>query len=365
MTEASPIPSPPSILPRRQQVYLVVVGLVALVAVPMFGSVVLILRATEIFVFMVAFAGLHILSGRLGLISIGHGAFVGIGGLGAAHAIADLDLPYLLAPLTGAITAAVVGAVIAFPSLRLPGAYLALLTVAVAMALPIAMRRIDGPLGVRVEGDLVPPGWTGLSRSQDDLWQYLLVVVIGSAVVLLVHRMMEGPFGRALLAVRDEPMAAASFGINVPRTHLLGVTLSSALAGCAGGLLVYATPFVSGSEFPFELSLSMFALMVAFGSTALWTCVPASITLVMLPVFLVNRGWAIWEPIIYGVLLLLMTRISRGQGLASLLMNTRRAPRFGKVSEALSRSAETEAESSGIVVLDAGPNPPSGRGNRR
>lgn len=349
------VPEPEPLLAPRQKAYALAMTIVVLLAVPVFGSTVMILRVTEIFVFMVAFAGLHVLSGRLGLISIGHGAFVGIGGLGAAHAISDAGMPYLLAPLAGALVAAIAGGVIAFPSLRLPGAYLALLTVAVAMALPIAMRRIDGPLGVRVDGDLRPPGWTGLSPDKDDLWQYLLVVVIGTAVVLLLHRTLEGPLGRALLAVKDEPFAAAAFGINVPRTHLLGVALSSAFAGFAGGLLVYATPFVSGNEYPFSLSLSMFALMVAIGSSYIWTSVPASILLVMLPVFLVDRGWASYEPIIYGLALLLMTRVSRGRGLVSFLDRSRRSDGFQKMSSTLSRPARIEPEpGQGPTLLEDG-----------
>ena len=155
---------PEPLLPRRQWRYLLAATLAFLVIVPFLGSVVLTLRMTEIFVFIVAFTGLHVLSGRLGLISVGHGAFVGIGALGAAHSISDLGAPYLLAPVAGAVVAALAGGIVAFPSLRLPGAYLALLTVAVAMALPIAMRRIDGPLGVRIAGDLVPPPGTGLDR---------------------------------------------------------------------------------------------------------------------------------------------------------------------------------------------------------
>ncbi len=350
MTSApSTFAEPPALLPTRQKVYALAFTLVIFLAIPLLGSPVLVLRATEIFVFMVAFAGLHVLSGRLGLISIGHGAFVGIGALGAAHGISDIGLPYLLAPLAGAVVAALAGGVIAFPSLRLPGAYLALLTVAVAMALPIAMRRIDGPLGVRIQADLRPPAWTGLSPDQDDLWQYLLVAIIGTAAVLLLHRTLEGPLGRALLAVKDEPIAAAAFGINVPRTHLLGVALSSAFAGFAGGLLVYATPFVSGNEYPFSLSLSMFALMVAIGSAYLWTSVPASILLVMLPVFLVNRGWASYEPIIYGLALLVMTRVSRGRGLVSFLDKSRRSDGFRKMSQTLARPAKIEPE------LGAGP----------
>ncbi len=281
-----------------------------LVMIPLTGGPVLVLRATEIFAFIVAFSGLHVLSGRLGLISIGHGAFMGIGALAGAHAVQDASVPYLLAPVMAAAFAAAFGALIAVPSLRLPSTYLALLSVAVAMALPILMRRIDGPLGILVKKDLLPPAWTGLDSSQDEIWQYLLVVTAGSLIVGLMSLLLSGRFGRSLIAVRDEPTAAAAFGVNTPRTRILGVALACGLAGFAGGLLVYATPYVSGDRYTFELSLFMFALSVGFGSGRLWTSIPAAIVLVMLPEVLVSIGWSAYQPVVYGLLLLVATRLT-------------------------------------------------------
>ncbi len=288
------------------------------VAVWLWGSTLLVLRATEVVVFIVAFSGLHVLSGRLGLISVGHGAFMGVGAVVAAHAIDDASLPYLLAPLAGAVGGAALGAVIAAPSLRLPGAYLALLTLAVAMVLPIALRRIDGPLGYRLDGDLVAPSWTGLGPGDDGRWQFALVVVGALIIMITVHGAMRGRFTRALIAVRDEPTAAAAFGIQVGRVHVIGVAVSAGLAGAAGGLSLYASPLVSGGRYPFTLSVAMFALMLGLGAARLWTSIPAAVLLVAIPEVLTRAGWARWEPIVYAVVLLVMTRVSRGRGLISL-----------------------------------------------
>lgn len=290
-----------------------------LVAIPLWGSTLIILRATEVIVFIVAFSGLHVLSGRLGLISVGHGAFIGIGAVTAAHGIDDLSLPYLSAPVIGAIGAGLFGLVIGVPSLRLPGAYLALLTLAVAMVLPIGLRRLDGPLGYRVDGDILPPDWTGLSGAENDVWQYLLVLIGGLVIMGLVHYAIQGRFTRSLIAVRDEPTAAAAFGVNTSRVHLTGVAVSAGLAGAAGGLSLYATPLVSGEQYPFSMSVAMFALMLALGASRLWTSVPAAVILIMLPEILIRTGYPIWEPIVYAVILLIMTRVSRGRGLTSLL----------------------------------------------
>ena len=313
-------------VPRRVKL-LVAAGLLAvLVGVPTLGSTVFVLRATQVLVFCVAFTGLHVLSGRLGLISVGHGAFIGLGALAAAHAIDDAGLPYLLAPAAGAAAGAALGALLGVPSLRLPGAYLALLTLAMAMALPIAMRQIDGPLGYRVDGDLRPPAWTGLGATDSGTWQFVLVLLVGAALVAALQLLIRGRFTRAMIAARDDPTAAAAFGINVHRVRLAGVALSAAMAGAAGGLGLYPSPLVSHSHYPFQLSVSMFALMLALGASRLWTIVPAAIMLVLLPDLLTWLERPAYEPIVYASMLLLMTRISRGRGVVTLLDRFRASP---------------------------------------
>lgn len=327
---------------------LLAIGAVAIcIGVALSGSPVLILKSTEVFTFFVAFAGLHVLSGRLGLISVGHGAFIGIGALGAAHAIDDLGVPYLLAPLAAAIAAAVFGSALAIPALRLPGPYLALLTLAMAMALPILMRRIDGPLGVRVGGDLLPPEWTGIPVGNEEVWQFIMVVVVGVAVMAFMALLLSGRFGRELFAVRDNAMAAAAFGIHVKRVRVLGVGLASALAGAAGGLLVYATPYVAGEQYPFELSLSMFALVVAFGADRLWSSVPSAIVLVMLPEVLRVAELPEYEPIIYGLLLLVMSRLTGGRDLFDVLRDA-----WGTADTRRRPSAIEPGSTPGVVLID-------------
>ncbi len=294
-----------------------------LVAVPTLGSVVFVLRATQVLVFAVAFTGLHILSGRLGLISVGHGAFIGIGALVAAHGIDDAGIPYLLAPAVGALAGAALGALLGVPSLRLPGAYLALLTLAMAMALPIAMRQVDGPLGYRVDGDLLPPPWTGLTDADSGLWQFAVVLVVGSSIVALLHLVVRGRFTREMIAARDQPEAAAAFGVNVHRVRLTGVMLSAAMAGAAGGLGLYASPLVSHAHYPYELSVSMFALMLALGASRMWTVAPAAVVLVLLPDLLTWLDRPSYEVIVYALLLLVMTRVSRGHGIVTLFDRNR------------------------------------------
>jgi branched-chain amino acid transport system permease protein len=344
-------------VPRRSpmvalnQVLVTVAGVAVVAAIGSSSSPLVVLRATEVAVFVVAFSGLHILSGHLGLISVGHGAFIGIGAVTAAHAIDDASLPYLLAPVAGAFGGALFGVIIGIPSLRLPGAYLALLTLAVAMVLPIGLRRIDGPLGYPVDADFVPPAWTGLSPADTELWQFAMVVVVGALIMIVVHGAVRGRFARSLIAVRDNPTAAAAFGVNVSIVHLAGVAVSAALAGAAGGLLLYATPLVAGDQYPFSLSVAMFALMLALGASQLWTSVPASLILVLVPEILTRVGKAAWEPILYAAILLVMTRVSRGRGIISLLERSQQPiarPRPSAPSRSTDNPASTPAAAGSI-----------------
>ena len=158
-----------------------------------------------------------------------------------------------------------------------------------------------------------------LDRSRWGAWPYRLVVIAAGVSLAAVGRLSSRRFGRSLVAVRDQPQAAAAFGIDVARTQVLGVAVATGMAGLAGGLGVYATPFVSHQSYGFDLSLAMFALVVAFGVERLWSVVPSAAVLVLLPEVLNRLGWPAWEPIVYGAVLLVMTRASVEGGLAASL----------------------------------------------
>ena len=270
-----------------------------------------------------AFAGLVLLTHYLGLLSLGQGALVGVGAYAALHAVNDFGVPVLWMPLVGLIAGSVVGAIIAIPSLRLPKAYLALLTLSMAVAWPIILKQLDGNLPVTLDGSFVAPSWTGIPENDEHIWEFFLVVAYASLMIFFVQGLLRGPIGRAFIASRDEPEAARAFGVPVYRLRLFGVTLSGGMAGLAGGLLMIPTNFNDYTHFPEELSIKMFALAMAFGGSRLISAIPGALVLIFLPVWLLDRNWVVeygWvgliksEGFIYAALLLATAYLTKGKG---------------------------------------------------
>ncbi len=281
-----------------------------------------------------AFAGLVVLTHYLGLLSLGQGALVGVGAYAALHAVNDLGAPVLWMPLAGLLAGTLIGAIVAIPSLRLPKAYLALLTLSMAVAYPIILRQVDGNLPVTLDGAFVAPSWTGIPENDEHIWEFFLVAAYASITIFLVQGLLRGPLGRAFIASRDEPEAARAFGIPVYRLRLYGVALSGGMAGLAGGLMMVPTNFNDYTHFPEELSIKMFALAMAFGGSRLISAIPGALILIFLPVWLLDRNWVVeygWiglvksEGFIYAALLLLTAYLTKGKGFMSLF--ERRSPK--------------------------------------
>ena len=281
-----------------------------------------------------AFAGLVVLTHYLGLLSLGQGALVGVGAYAALHAVNDLGAPVLWMPLAGLLAGTLIGAIVAIPSLRLPKAYLALLTLSMAVAYPIILRQVDGNLPVTLDGAFVAPSWTGIPENDEHIWEFFLVAAYASITIFFVQGLLRGPVGRAFIASRDEPEAARAFGIPVYRLRLYGVALSGGMAGLAGGLMMVPTNFNDYTHFPEELSIKMFALAMAFGGSRLISAIPGALILIFLPVWLLDRNWVVeygWiglvksEGFIYAALLLLTAYLTKGRGFMSLF--ERRSPK--------------------------------------
>ena len=289
---------------------------------------------TNVTALTLAFAGLVVLTHYLGLLSLGQGALVGVGAYAALHAVNDLGAPVLWMPLAGLLAGTLIGAIVAIPSLRLPKAYLALLTLSMAVAYPIILRQVDGNLPVTLDGAFVAPSWTGIPENDEHIWEFFLVAAYASITIFLVQGLLRGPVGRAFIASRDEPEAARAFGIPVYRLRLYGVALSGGMAGLAGGLMMVPTNFNDYTHFPEELSIKMFALAMAFGGSRLISAIPGALILIFLPVWLLDRNWVVeygWiglvksEGFIYAALLLLTAYLTKGKGFMSLF--ERRSPK--------------------------------------
>jgi branched-chain amino acid transport system permease protein len=311
-------------------------------------------NATNAAAMTLAFAGLAILTHYLGLLSLGQGAFIGVGAYCALHAVNDFGVPVVWMPLAGLIGGAIAGAVVAVPSLRLPKAYLALLTLSLAVAFPIVLKQIDGNLPVTLDGKFDTPSWTGIAAKDEHIWEFAIVLSYSAIALFLVQGILRGPIGRAFLACRDEPEAAAAFGIPVYRLRLYGVALSGGLAGLAGGLLLVPVNFNDYTHFPEELSIKMFALVIALGGASVIASVPSSIILIFLPIWLVDQNWVVergWigfiksEGFIYAALLLGTAYLTKGKGFMTII-EKRRSSRQNRLA------ADPNTQSNIVLTLE-------------
>jgi branched-chain amino acid transport system permease protein len=197
---------------------------------------------TDIAILAMVALSLNLLIGFTGQISIGHSAFFGIGAYTTAILIDTHGWsPGWTFPVA-AIVSFVVGVLVGIPALRLTGVYLTLVTLALAQIFPELVRKFDftgGSFGITGLG-YEAPSFTGIDtdRAGDARWLYVLGLVLLGLGYLLVRNLVKSRVGRAMVAVRDNGLAAGVMGVNVSFTKTIVFGLSAALAGVAGSLYV-------------------------------------------------------------------------------------------------------------------------------
>ncbi|TQS41925.1 branched-chain amino acid ABC transporter permease [Cryptosporangium phraense] len=196
---------------------------------------------TTVFIMAIAIIGLNLVTGYTGLLSIGHSAFFGLGAYTTGVLIVKLEFaPLATIPIAMALTF-VLGLLVGLPSLRIHGLYLALVTLAVAVAFPEIVRKLEsltgGAAGMVVRSRyLAPPEWTGLVRAQRGIWMFWLSAFVLVLVMILSRSLIRSRFGLMMRTVRDHEIAAAANGVGIARTKILVFGISGAITGLAGAL---------------------------------------------------------------------------------------------------------------------------------
>lgn len=226
-------------------------------------------------------AGLTVLTGLNGQLSLGHGALMATGAYTVALLQEKLDGMLLVSVLAAIALTTVVGAVVGLAAARLRGPYLAGLTLAVAVVVPAITSTFDGTFnsdqGLSVVLD-PPPGTIAVEQWQAWLsWAGALVTMLALAVLV------RGRFGREMRAVRDDETAARLAGVSVARTQVLAFVVSAACAGLGGALFAVLAQSVSPGAFPLSLSLFLVMAIVIGGLGSLAGAVWGAVLLVALP----------------------------------------------------------------------------------
>jgi branched-chain amino acid transport system permease protein len=233
---------------------LIIIALAA--ALPFAVSKYHVFQLTMVMIYAIAVLGLNILTGYNGQISLGHGAFFAVGAYTTAILMQRYGVPYWATLPAAALICFVLGVLFGLPALRFEGPYLALVTVALALAIPQLLKYFDNWTGGKQGINLAkpqPPSWLTVDR---DRWLYLFVLVVLIVAIRIAANMLNGRTGRALVAIRDHPIAAAAMGIHSARYKTLAFGTSTLFTGVAGALSAIVIGFVAPESFDLFLSVS-------------------------------------------------------------------------------------------------------------
>jgi branched-chain amino acid transport system permease protein len=255
--------------------------------------------------YAIAVLGLIVLTGMNGQISLGHGAFMALGGYVAAVLAHNAGWPYWIGVPVAAVACGIFGIFIGMIALRLAGVYLALATFSLAVATPSFLKHyksITGGFGGMSLETVKAPAWFPQDAQH---WLYYVTWAVAGVCFLASWYLVQGTFGRALRALRDNPVAAVSFGINPYYYKTLAFGWSAVLAGIAGAFFAIATAFVSPDTFSFALSITLLIGAVLGGILTFWGALVGALVIEFLPL-LAQQVNAAAPSVVYGVTLILM-----------------------------------------------------------
>ena len=284
-------------------------------------------------IYTTALIGLNVLTGYTGQISLGHGAFMAVGGYttailmaGNEHLSGGMKDVWTI-PIAAAVTGAV-GFLFGLPALRLSGLYLALATFAIAVATPAVIKRFDeftgGGTGINLFGlpeltaSITPVEILGRELNFNN-WLYALCWTVALVGYALAWLLLRGRTGRAFRAVRDSETAAASSGVSLARYKTLAFAVSAAYCGVAGSLFAIATTFVNPDTFPIALSIFLLVGVVVGGLGSLAGIIAGAVLIQFLPTWSQEISQSPGAPaVVYGVVLILLMFLLPG-GVSGLL----------------------------------------------
>jgi branched-chain amino acid transport system permease protein len=284
-----------------------IVGFIVALLLPFVVKNFVVFQLTLALIYALAILGLNLLTGFNGQFSLGHSAFYGIGAYTAAILIDQADVAYYWTlPAAGAVCFAV-GFLFGLPALRLHSIYLALATFALATAMPQLLKSTPlEPWTGGVQGIVIikPEAPLGLPLNADQ-WLYYFTILVAVVMYLCAANLVRSRTGRAIMAIRDNPIAASAMGINVALYKTLTFGVSALYTGLAGALGAIAVQFVAPDSFTVDLSIAMFVGLVVGGVGSISGTLLAGLFVLFVPNVAeqVSRGLA---QAVYGIILIVV-----------------------------------------------------------
>ena len=262
---------------------------------------------TRIFIATFPVLGLSLLTGFGGLTSIGHNALFGVGAYATAITTTQSGWPWWLSIPFSIVLVFIAGLLIGFPSSRIKGVFLAVVTLAIGAMFPSVIHRFSGLTGGET-GMVVPklhaPKWTGLASDQ---WYYFVCLAALIVCMLALHNLTHSRFGRSLMSIRDQETAAVAFGVRISRTKTLAFGLSAVFAGIGGSLFVLTQGIISSTNLYVTLNgaiQSLSALLIGGATSVLGPLIGSAIAERLPPLF-ANLD-PVLANVMYGALLIVV-----------------------------------------------------------
>jgi branched-chain amino acid transport system permease protein len=260
---------------------------------------------------------LNLINGFTGQFSIGHAGFMAIGAYASAYFTVTFgerlraafgflpdfgreSLVLLVALSIGAVLAATAGFFVGVPSLRLRGDYLAIVTLGFGEIIRVFILNIDAVGGAR--------GYSGIPKLANFFWIYFFAAV----TILVVYRIVHSSFGRTLVAIREDEIAAEAMGVHTTRAKVISFVVSSAMAGVAGGLFAHYLMYVHTNSFSFLRSFEIIIMIVIGGLGSISGSVLGAVLFISLTEGL--REFAQYRMVVFSLLLIVLM-IVRPQGI--------------------------------------------------
>ncbi len=253
---------------------------------------------------------LNLLTGYMGEFSLGHAGFMSIGAYASAIGTTLIsnrtELPdivlYIIAIIIGGMAAAIVGVLVGIPALRLSGDYLCIVTVAVAEIVRVILSNV----GIEeITGNATfGKSFAGIARVSD--YHYVFITMI--ICIAVMYSYIRSRYGRALISIREDRIAAAASGINVTKTKVLTFTISAAFAGVAGAIYAHYITTLVPTYFNFSKSSEFLAIVILGGSGSMTGSIIAAPILSALPQLIsyVFPDFASYRMLIYAVVLVVV-----------------------------------------------------------
>ncbi len=258
---------------------------------------------------------LNLINGFTGQFSIGHAGFMAVGayssayfsfhyGIKLANSLGGGKPGWIVAlfaaTLIGAGAAAIAGLAVGIPSLRLRGDYLAIVTLGFGQIIVVFLNNIEAVGGAR--------GFSEIPIVKSFFWIFLIAIL----TIVAVYNIVNSAFGRALISIREDELAAEAMGVNTTRYKVMAFVISSAMAGAGGVLLAHFDGYLNPKSFEFIKSFEILIMIILGGLGSIVGSVLGAIVLTVLPEAL--RGFAEYRMVIYSLLLIVLM-ITRPQGL--------------------------------------------------